>query len=174
MGSLAVNRDILYKEQSFVFSYRAGGILIHNGKILLQKPIHEDFSIIGGHVARMETTAETLKREFSEELHANVEIGELMAVGEIFFPWGSRPCHQIALYYRVSLPEYASIPLEGSFCGYDDLDNRRVNLEFCWIPLEELSQRTVYPRELIPHILSGGREVMHFVSNQLGDRTGMC
>jgi len=162
-----VNRDILYKEQSFVFSYRVGGILIQNGKILLQKPIHEDFSIIGGHVARMETTAETLKREFAEELHAEVEIGELMAVGEIFFPWGSRPCHQIALYYRISLPENASIPLEGSFCGYDDLDNRRVNLEFCWIPLEELSQRTVYPRELIPHILSGSKEVIHFVSDQI-------
>ena len=167
MGSLAVNRDILYKEQSFVFSYRVGGILIHNGKILLQKPINDNFSIIGGHVARMETTAETLKREFEEELHAEVEIGELMAVGEIFFPWGSRPCHQIALYYRVHLCDPVSIPLEGSFHGYDDLDNRRIDLEFCWIPLEELPGLTVYPRELIPHILSGNKEVIHFVSDQI-------
>lgn len=167
MGSLAVNRDILYKEQDFIFSYRVGGILIHEGKILLQKPVNEDYSIIGGHVARMETTKETLKREFEEELHTEVEIGDLLAVGEIFFPWGSRPCHQIALYYRISLPENASIPLEGSFYGYDDLDNCRVNLEFCWIPLEELSKLTVYPGELIPHILSGSKEVIHFVSDQI-------
>lgn len=171
MGSLAVNRDVLYKEQDFVFSYRVGGILIHNGRILLQKPLNEEYSIIGGHVGRMETTGETLKREFSEELHAQVEIGELMAVGEIFFPWGSRSCHQIALYYRVFLEEPATVPLEGTFYGYDDLDNQRVNLEFCWVPLDELSRITVHPRELIPHILSGSREVTHFISDQLGDRT---
>lgn len=159
--------DILYKEQDFVFSYRVGGILIHDGKILLQKPLNEEYSIIGGHVARMETTRETLKREFAEELHTEVEIGDLMAVGEIFFSWDSRPCHQIALYYRVGLTEPISIPLEGSFFGYDDLDNKRINLEFCWVPLEALEQITVYPKELMFHLLSGSGEVIHFISNQL-------
>ena len=159
--------DILYKEPDFVFSYRVGGILIHRGKILLQKPSNEDCSIIGGHVSRMETTKETLKREFAEELHANVEIGELMAVGEIFFPWGKRPCHQICLYYRVELTDPTAIPLSGSFFGYDDLDNQRINLEYCWVPLEELANMRVYPQELIPHIVSGNGEMLHFVSRQI-------
>lgn len=30
--------DILFKTDDFVFSYRVGGILIHEGKILLQRP----------------------------------------------------------------------------------------------------------------------------------------
>lgn len=30
--------DILFKNDEFVFSYRVGGILIHNEKILLQRP----------------------------------------------------------------------------------------------------------------------------------------
>ena len=42
-----MERDILYKEQDFVFSYRVGGILIHHGKILLQKPLNEEYSIVG-------------------------------------------------------------------------------------------------------------------------------
>ena len=29
--------DILFKNDNFVFSYRVGGILTHNGKILLQR-----------------------------------------------------------------------------------------------------------------------------------------
>ena len=45
-----MNKDILYKDNDFVFSYRVGGILIHNDKILLQKPKNDDYSIIGGHV----------------------------------------------------------------------------------------------------------------------------
>ena len=47
--------DILFKNDDFVFSYRVGGILIRNGKILLQRPKNDDYSIIGGHVAAMET-----------------------------------------------------------------------------------------------------------------------
>ena len=53
--------DILFKKDDFVFSYRVGGILIHNEKILLQRPKNDDYAIIGGHVAAMETSMETLK-----------------------------------------------------------------------------------------------------------------
>ena len=52
--------DILFKNDDFVFSYRVGGILKHNGKILLQRPKNDDYAIIGGHVASMETSMETL------------------------------------------------------------------------------------------------------------------
>ena len=55
--------DILFKNDDFVFSYRVGGILIHDGKILLQRPKNDDYAIIGGHVVAMETSMETLKRE---------------------------------------------------------------------------------------------------------------
>ena len=86
--------DILFKNDDFVFSYRVGGILIRK---------NDDYSIIGGHVAAMETSIETLKREFEEELHTKIEVDNLLAIGEIYFPWGKRPCHQICLYYNVHL-----------------------------------------------------------------------
>lgn len=66
--------DILFKNNDFIFSYRVGGILIHNGKILLQRLKNDDYSIIGGHVAAMETSMETLKREFEEKLHAKIDV----------------------------------------------------------------------------------------------------
>lgn len=162
-----MNKDILYKDNDFVFSYRVGGILIHNDKILLQKPKNDDYSIIGGHVSRMETTEQTLKREFEEELHAEIKVDNLMAVGEVFFPWGNKSCHQISLYYRVRLQDENSIPLDGVFSGYDDFDNEKINLDFCWVALEDLKNKTVYPTELMPHILSGEDNVFHFISKQL-------
>ena len=76
--------DILFKNDDFVFSYRVGGILIRNGKILLQRPKNDDYSIIGGHVAAMETSIETLKREFEEELHTKIEVDNLQLVKYIF------------------------------------------------------------------------------------------
>ena len=159
--------DILFKNDDFVFSYRVGGILVHNGKILLQRPADDDYAIIGGHVTAMETSAETLKREFEEELHAKIAVDELLAIGEIYFFWGDKPCHQICLYYKVHLLE-DSIPLDGVFHGYDELDNERIDLDFCWVPLDELRNGTkVYPLELIPHILEPTGQIVHFVSKQV-------
>ena len=31
--------------------------------------------------------------------------------------------------------------MDGVFHGYDELDHERINLDFCWIPLEELKKR---------------------------------
>lgn len=163
-----MEKDILFKNETYIFSYRVGGILLQDGKILLQKPQNDDYAIIGGHVAAMETTEQTLKREFEEEIKTKIEVDSLMAVGEIFFPWGDRPCHQICLYYRIRLCDPKAIPLSGIFHGYDELGNERIDLDFCWVPLEDLKDGVkVYPVELIPHILSNENEVFHFVSNQL-------
>ena len=163
-----MEKDILFKNETYIFSYRTGGILLHDGKILLQKPQNDDYAIIGGHVTAMETTEQTLKREFEEEISAKIEVDSLMAVGEIFFPWGKRPCHQICLYYKIHLCDPEAIPLSGIFHGYDELGNERINLDFCWVSLEELRKGVkVYPEELIPHILSNEDKVFHFVSRQI-------
>lgn len=110
---------------------------------------------------------ETLKREFEEELHAKIEVDNLLAVEEIYFPWGKRPCHQIGFYYNVYLVE-ADIPLDGVFQGYDELEHERIDLDFCWVPLEKLKKGTkVYPMERIPYILEPRKEIVHFVSKQI-------
>ena len=159
--------DILYKDDDFVFSYRVGGILIHNGKVLLQRPQNDDFAIIGGHIARMETSEEALKREFEEELHARIAVDRLMAIGEIYFPWGKRTCHQICLYYMVHLLEQ-TIPMDGVFHGFDDLNNERIDLDFCWVPIACLKAGTkVYPLEIISHIVDQKQDVIHFVSKDV-------
>lgn len=108
--------DILFKNDDFVFSYRVGGILKHNGKILLQRPKNDDYAIIGGHVAAMETSMETLKREFEEELHAKIEVDNLLAIGEIYFPWGKRPCHQICFLAKSAKPYMQTLGILWSMC----------------------------------------------------------
>ena len=78
---------------------------MHNGRVLLQTTTGEDrsFAFPGGHMAFGETNVETLTREFKEEIGADITVGKLKWVAEIFFPWGSKPCHQICLYYMVDI-----------------------------------------------------------------------
>ena len=53
--------DILFKTDDYIFLYRVGGVLIHNGKVLMQNAEGDDgYAFIGGHVAFGETTDETL------------------------------------------------------------------------------------------------------------------
>lgn len=163
-----MKKDILFKKDDFIFSYRVGGILIYNDKILLQKPLKDDgYSLIGGHVAIGETTEETLIREFKEEIHADINIVSLFAIGEVFFTWGKKPCHQISLYYKIKLSNLESIPIDSNFKGYDEVGNKRRNMDFCWIPLEKLKEIKVYPKELISNIVENKNGVIHFISNEI-------
>ena len=149
--------DILYKTEDWVFSYRVAGICVRNGKVLLQKPLNDTaYAFPGGHSAFGETNEETLIREFKEEIGADISVGELKWVAEIFFPWGSKPCHQICLYYMVD----GDISDTDRFLG---IEERGVPLEFCWVPLEQVQNLEVYPVET-PQLLQKLHEgVQHFV-----------
>ena len=57
--------DISYSTDKNGFSYRAAGILVHDGNVLLQ--VHEgEYAFPGGGIMFGETAAETLLREFAE------------------------------------------------------------------------------------------------------------
>lgn len=156
--------DILFKTEDWVFSYRVAGICVYNGKVLLQTTTGEDrsFAFPGGHVEFGETHTGTLIREFREEIGADIRVGHLKWVAEVFFPWGSKPCHQICLYYLVEIlnPE---IPKEGIFLAKEHLEGRKFDLEFHWVPIEQVRNLEIYPTqtaELLGKLEDG---VQHFI-----------
>lgn len=155
--------DILFQRDAWVFSYRVAGICVQNGKVLLQKPTNDTaFAFPGGHVEFGETNAETLIREFKEEINADISVGELKWVAEVFFPWGSKPCHQICLYYMVEIlnPE---IPKDGMFMATEDIEGRSFNLEYHWVPLDEAEKLEVYPTQTPQLLRKLDAGVQHFV-----------
>lgn len=156
--------DILFKTDNWVFSYRVAGICVQNGKVLLQTTTGEDrsFAFPGGHVEFGETNAETLVREFKEEIGVDISVGELKWVAEVFFPWGSKPCHQICLYYMVDI-QTPEIPGEGIFPAKEHMEGRSFDLEFHWVPVAQVRELELYPtnaRELLSKLDEG---VQHFV-----------
>ena len=155
--------DILFRTDEYVFSYRVAGICTQNGKVLLQNPTNDTaFAFPGGHVTFGETNAQTLIREFKEEISVDISVGDLKWVGELFFPWGNKPCHQICLYYNVDITS-DTIPFEGMFVGSEQLEGRNFNLEFHWVPMEELENIEVYPTNAAQLISKLGDGVQHFI-----------
>jgi len=160
--------DILFHREDYVFSYRVAGILLRDNKILLQEPLNDTgFALPGGHVALGEINAQTLEREFKEEIGADIMVGALKWVAEAFFPWGDKPCHQICLYYDIALKDESQIPLDGVFIGDEFMEGQSSKIEFHWMPVDSLSKIEVYPTE-IPDLLKRYSEgVQHFVYRQL-------
>lgn len=155
--------DILFKTDEWVFSYRVAGICVQDGKVLLQKPANDTaYAFPGGHVAFGETNAETLIREFKEEIGADIRVGELKWVAEVFFPWGNKPCHQICLYYIVEILD-PEIPKDGVFLAKEHMEGRNFDLEYHWISVEDAEKTEIYPTQT-PQLLKKLHEgVQYFV-----------
>lgn len=157
--------DILFHTPAGIFSYRVAGVLIHAGKVLLQRPPDDNangvgagYAFPGGHVSFGETSQDALIREFKEEIGADIRPLRLLWIGENFFPWGEQRCHQIGLYFLIELCDETQIPLDRTFYAYDELEHQRVHLEFSWIPLAGLDAVTVYPvslKEKLRHLADG-------------------
>lgn len=127
--------DLFFKTDDFVFSYRLAGILVHNQKVLLHRTYNEiGYAFPGGHAAYPETNEQTLMREFKEEISANVRIKDLKWVGEIFFPFQGKPCHQICLFYLVELEDESQILWKAVFWEMNLLVIKLLYLNFSGSP----------------------------------------
>lgn len=157
--------DILFKTDDAVFSYRVAGVMVQNGKVLLQRPADVyEYAFPGGHAEFFETNAQTLMREFREEMGAEITVGNLMWVGEIFFPWGKKPCHQICLYYKVE--PVSGIPLDRNFHGTEQLENLTFKLHFEWHDIDQLSALEVYPPQCREFLKLPEDQVQHFIYHE--------
>lgn len=159
--------DILFHKNDYSFSYRVAGILVHNGKILLQKPTNvEGFTIPGGHVTLGETSEETLKREFMEETGAIINVGELKWTGEIFESWDGKPCQRICLFYEVTLAQENDRSPEEIFTCEDEIEEMKYDLEFYWMPLAEIEAANLYPAKLKELLAGKNKDCRHFVHKE--------
>ena len=159
-------RDILFKTEDFIFSYRVAGIIQNGDKLLLQR-YKDDYTFIGGHICGLETHDMALKREFKEELDADIEVDDLFAVGENFFVWDGTPWHQVCFYYRVHFTDENQFPMDGVIHGQDEWEDGTFELDFCWTPIDDVKKIHMVPEEIAPYILENPKQIVHFVSRKL-------
>lgn len=83
-----------------LFSYRVGGVLIKDNKILLTND-GDDYSLPGGHSQIGEMSKETIIREFKEETGFDVEVVKVISTFEYFWKWSDKKAHQLCIYSRL-------------------------------------------------------------------------
>jgi len=157
-------QDWLFTRDNKIHSFRSSGVLIQNGKILIQRGVHDTvYALPGGHVAFDETSAETIVREYKEETSADIAAGRLIWVDESFWTWGDKKAHTICFYHLLSIKNANTMPLDGEFKSLKDNDNE---LFLKWISLSELPNTDIVPdfiKEKAANISSG---IEHFVNRE--------
>ena len=151
---------ISFRINSHRFHLRAGAIVMEAGHVLLHRLEGDTFwALPGGRVEAGEEGAQTIVREFQEELGLNVVCNELLAVGENFFEYEGEPHHEIGLYFSVSLPIATDIRDTGKLHIGIEGDRR---LEFGWFPFPALREIDFRPAALQAS-LADGKVQAHFV-----------
>ena len=134
---------ITFEEGQVRFVYRAVGVVLDNGRVLLHRAERDDFwSLPGGRVESLETAASALRREMWEELGVEIYVERLIWVVENFFEHAGTPYHELGLYFLMTAP--GDSPLyhqSGPFVG----DEENIKLLFQWHPLADLDRLPLYP-----------------------------
>lgn len=152
------------------FNYRVAGACIHEGHILLHKAVQDHFwSLPGGRVETMESSAADLSREMGEELpaHGGIQIERLLWVVENFFTSNRVPHHELGFYYLIAFsgnPDFYN--KQQPFSGIEDtgiFQDEALRLIFKWFPLGALDDILLYPTFLKTSLRNLPTSVQHIV-----------
>ena len=135
---------ITFKPAEIRFTYRVGGILIHNEHVLCQAAAEEVFWFLpGGRAELGESASVTLLREMQEELGVTMKIERLLYVVENFFSDPNDTWHELGLYFLITAPldSYLNQSPE-TIMRVDEVGN---HLRFDWLPIAQLEAFPLYP-----------------------------
>lgn len=123
--------------------FRVAGILMREGKILIQKGItDEEYALPKGHVEMFEKSEETLIREFKEEMNAEITVRKLLWIQERMGEWNNGKHHHICFYYQIDIADESEIPLHGVFHSSYGNDSE---IEFSWVGIDKIKEMKFFP-----------------------------
>lgn len=140
---------------------RVAGVLVRNGKILLQRERDgNEYALPGGHIHIGERLEEGLIREWQEEMGTEILIKRMLWTEECFWEWKGKKAHNLSFYYWIDTENPADLADDGQ--PHSHKDNSRIVLE--WVEMERLKGMTVYPEFMKETIFCLDAPVRHFVT----------
>ena len=156
-----MQKDWIFTIENSVCDLRTVGVLIRDGKILVQRDREgNEYALPGGHVKIGETLEDGLIREFKEETDADIKCIRMLWSEECFWKWKGKEAHNISFYYLIELANVSDIPDTGEFVSHKD----NCNVVIGWLPIEEIQNVIVYPEFLKTEIGDLSGAIKHFVT----------
>lgn len=158
-GETVMKYDCGFSKENNRFRYRAGGLLVHDDRILFVKnAIGGYFYILGGGVHLGETSEHCIEREFLEETGIHAKAERLAVVCENFFRGEfGEDCHVLEFYYLMK----AEADVIENCKHTSDIGENLV-----WLPIEQITEYEIKPdfiKKSIREIICGSG-ILHVVN----------
>lgn len=153
---------IAVERNGLQFDFRATGIAIHRGHVLLVRIEQYPWWFLpGGHVEIGELADAAMVREMREETGLTVVIDRLVFVVENFFTLDGKPHHELRFFYLVTPPaEAPQLDLEKEFYGKEE---NGTALIFRWHRLDELANLNLFPAFLKNSLSALPTSITHII-----------
>ena len=156
-----MNKDWMFVVDNSICDVRTVGVLVRDGKILVQRDRNgNEYALPGGHVRIGETLADGLVREYKEETGADISCVKLLWSEECFWEWKGKEAHNISFYYLIELTNGSDIPDTEEFVSHKD----NCNVVIGWMPVAEIQNVIIYPEFLKKEITDLSGAIKHFVT----------
>ncbi|MEK7014483.1 MULTISPECIES: NUDIX hydrolase [Bacillus] len=131
---------------------KAFGIAIHHDRLLVQEYNMEDeifYRPLGGSIELGEKSTDTVIREFTEELHTEIEVIDYLGCLENIFYSGEEIGHEIIQLYSVRLLDISLYEME-----ILNIKDEQTASYAKWIPLTAFIQKEkiLYPDQILKYI----------------------
>ena len=149
--------DVTLDVEDYKLNIRAGGVIIHNNKVLTHRNINkEHYCMPGGRIEIGESSEQTIKREIQEELGKQIEITGYLATIENFFEMENKKYHEIEFKNEEDQKiDYTMQNIEG-----------KEYLQYEWLDLDKIEEYNILPG-CLKEILKSGDYPKHVINDDL-------
>ena len=135
--------DLTLDVEEYKLNIRAGGIIIHDNKVLTHRNVNKDhYCLPGGRVEIGESSEKTIKREIQEELGKKVEILGYVSTVENFFEMENKKYHEIYFLYRIEFVDEEDKKINYTMHNSEGKEY----LQYEWIDIDEIDEYNLLPK----------------------------
>ena len=129
--------DITIDVENYKLNIRAAVVIIHNNKVLTHRNINSNhYSLPGGRVEIGENSADTIKREISEEMGKKIEITGYISTIENFFEMNNQKYHEIMFIHKAEFVNEEDKILQETIKNIEGKDF----LQYDWVDLDKIDE----------------------------------
>jgi len=155
--------DLTLNVGDYRLNIRAGGVIIHNNKVLTHRNINEDhYCLPGGRIEIGESSEQTIKREIQEELGKQIEITGYVATIENFFEIKKKKYHEIYFLYAIEFVEDEDKKINYTMHNVEGKEY----LQYEWLDLDKIEEYNILPK-CLKEILKSRKSPAHVINDDL-------
>ena len=128
------------------------GIAIKNNKLLVGEGFDKIknqtfYRCLGGGIEFLEKSSDALKREFKEEIGADITVKDFLGISENIFTYQGKNAHELILFYSIEISDN-DYKEEYHIADEDDSGIAK------WIDINEFKNKNkiLYPEEIFKYI----------------------